>query len=248
MRADPVAEALERERTDRFRLDVVADKPVGLIREEDLSRIGHLLETSREVDRGAGDQRRPRIGPRHDTTGSHADPDVQRDAPFPLEVAAQEREFALHVGRGAHRSQGVVLVNLGHTEHGHHRVADELLDAATMTLHCPPHRFEVAREDPVEGLGVESTGERRRADEIAEHDRHVSPRPDSLRFEGGSARGAESRVIGIRLAAASADRHRSSVGSPGWARYRPSQDTASERLPEATRSSIRRRPPGHRSC
>ena len=126
MRADPVAEALERERTDRFRLDVVADKPVGLIREEDLPAPATCSRRAARLTGAPVTNVGPGIGPRrHDTTGSHADPDVQRDAPFPLKVAAQEREFALHVGRRAHRSQGVVLVNLGHTEHGHHRVADD---------------------------------------------------------------------------------------------------------------------------
>ena len=57
-------------------------------------------------------------------------------------------------------------------EHGHDRVADELLDGAAVPLQDLPHRGEVARHERPHHLGVEPLAERRRPDHVREHDGH----------------------------------------------------------------------------
>ncbi len=60
-------------------------------------------------------------------------------------------------------------------EHGHHRVADELLNGSTVALDRPAHEVEVAREHLPVDLGVEPGGETRRVDEVTEEHRDRAP-------------------------------------------------------------------------
>ena len=75
-----------------------------------------------------------------------------------------------HLGRRPHGAQRVVLVHDRHAEHGHHRVADELLHRAAVPLDDRLHPLEVAREQRAQRLGVEPLAERRRAGDVAEED------------------------------------------------------------------------------
>ena len=91
--------------------------------------------------------------PRHHLAGHDADPPLQ----------AQLGQRVAHLDRRPHRAQRVVLVQHRHAEHGHHRVADELLHAAAVPLHDRLHPLEVAREQRTQPLGIERLAERRRA-------------------------------------------------------------------------------------
>ena len=62
------------------------------------------------------------------------------------EVCVQGGEDDAHLDRRPHRSQGIVLVDLGHAEDRHHRVADELLDRAAVAFDRGSHR----REEPLQ--------------------------------------------------------------------------------------------------
>ena len=64
----------------------------------------------------------------------------ERLDPEPLrERGVQPLDRTLHVERGPHRPEGIVLVYLRETEHRHHRVADELLHDAAVALDGDPH-------------------------------------------------------------------------------------------------------------
>ncbi len=140
--------------------------------EKDLAGRRVLLEPGGDVDGVARHERLPggRVAG-HDLAGVHADPHLDRDATVALELLVQRGEPFAHVDRRARGPQRVVLVELRDPEHGHHRVADVLLDRPTVALDRPAHRVEVARLHVAERLRIESLAERRRAGDIAEDDR-----------------------------------------------------------------------------
>ena len=67
-----------------------------------------------------------------------------RHSPVALQFLVQPGEALPHLGCGPDRTQGVVLVQDRNAEHGHHRVADELLDGALVALDDRLHLVEVA--------------------------------------------------------------------------------------------------------
>jgi len=67
--------------------------------------------------------------------------------------------FRVSCGGRADRTQRVVLVHDGVPEHGHHRVPDELLDRAAVTLERGAHAVEVPGHDRTPRLGVETFGQ-----------------------------------------------------------------------------------------
>jgi hypothetical protein len=116
------------------------------------------------------------------------DPYGERRPVVARELAVQLGERIAHLGGGAHRPQGVILVQHGNAEHRHHRVADELLDRPLVALDDPPHAREVARHDVPQRLRVEPLPERRRAGDVAEDD------GDALPHLVGGRRGGERRA------------------------------------------------------
>ena len=94
-----------------------------------------------------------------------------------------------HLRSGADRSQGVVLVQDRDSEHGHHRVADELLDRPFVALDDRLHLVEVAAHHPSQRLGVELLAERGRPRDVGEDDGDDLPNvPGGL--DGGQGRAA----------------------------------------------------------
>ena len=79
------------------------------------------------------------------------------------EVADRERR--------ADGALGVVLVRRRRPEERHHRVADELLDGAAVSLELGADALVVGAEDSLDVLRVHRLGPRREADEVAEDDR-----------------------------------------------------------------------------
>src|SRR5262249_34482495 len=77
------------------------------------------------VDGTAGGQPRAGAGVAGDPLAG-VPPDPVRELPLPArgELLVQLQQRALHVGRGPHRPEGVVLVHPGQAEHRHDRVAD----------------------------------------------------------------------------------------------------------------------------
>jgi len=153
-----------------------------------------LLEPRGDVD---GVARRERVcASGHDLAGVDADPDVDLDR-------------VTELGGRSHGAERVVLVHDGHSEHGHHRVADELLHGSPVTFDRRPCRLEVPRHDGPHRLGVELLAEARRARHVAEEHGHDLP---LLALRGGRhersrAGVAEPRVVGVLAPAFGTDHH-----------------------------------------
>ena len=68
----------------------------------------------------------------------------------------------------------------GSAEDGHHRVADELLDGASVALELGTQLFVVGPQDRIDVLGVERLRTRGEADEVGEEHRDDLPLPARL--------------------------------------------------------------------
>ena len=69
----------------------------------------------------------------------------------------------LHRDCRAHGPESIVLVDARDAEHGHHAVAEELLDRAAMLLDRLAHLLEVGRHDLAQRLGVDRLAQRGRS-------------------------------------------------------------------------------------
>ena len=98
--------------------------------------------------------------------GAYSDLDAQLVA----ELVVQDRQAVAHPGGGPHRAERVVLVEARDAEHGHDRVADELLHGAAVMFEHLAHRVEVAAHQPAERLGIETLAERGGPSDIGEQD------------------------------------------------------------------------------
>jgi len=106
--------------------------------DQDLACGGCLLQSLRGVHRVTGRERR-RLVPSHHLAGVDPDPDPQLGHVALRERDIQPLDSSLHVERGPHRPEGIVLVRAREAEHRHHRVADELLHRAAVALDGDPH-------------------------------------------------------------------------------------------------------------
>ena len=144
--------------------------------DQDLAGAGRLLEPRRDVDCIAGGELLRGDGVAgDDLAGVDPSPHFDANAVVLLELGVQLNERSSHVDGGADGSERIVLVQRRQSEHGHDRVADELLDGAAVALERALHRIEVARHHSAEQLGIEPLAEARRPDDIAEDDRHDLP-------------------------------------------------------------------------
>ena len=155
---DRLGLALQLERLDRLGVDRVADEPERRLPDQDLAGLGRLLEPRRDVDGVAGGE--PLLGSGHDL--ARVDADAGLDAQLGQRVA--------HLDRRAARPKRIVLVHLRNAEHGHDRVADELLHRPAVRLDDALHALEVAGEQGAQRLGVGRLAERGRAGDVAEED------------------------------------------------------------------------------
>ncbi len=135
--------ALQLERLERLDVGCVANERERRLADQHVSGWGRLLQPSGDVDGIPG--REPLLRPRHHLPGHDADPSLEPEL----------GKRVPHLRRRPYRPQRVVLVQRGHAEHGHHRITDELLDAAAMPLDDRLHPVEVAREHRTEALRVE---------------------------------------------------------------------------------------------
>jgi hypothetical protein len=163
MRDDGLGLALQAERRHLLDLDRVSRQPERRIPDQDLPRGGGLLQSCGEVD---GVARREPLGcARDDLARGDADP----------ALAAEGREGIAHLDGRPHGAQPVVLVDDRDAEHGHHCIADELLDRATVALDDRLHLLEVAREQRPQRFGVELLAQLGRPRHVAEQHGHDLP-------------------------------------------------------------------------
>ena len=193
--------ALGHDRLGLHGLDGIAHQLVGGLADQHLPGARRLLEPGGDIDRTPGHEG---VSACDDLTGVDADPGRDRE---PL-------EFAAHLDRRPDGPQSVVLVQVGHAEERHHRVAHELLDGAAVTLDHGAHGVEVLRHDRTQGFGIESLGTGRGPRHVAEQGgddlAHVALRLVRRR-ERQAARVAEAGALGVLLAASRTHAHGASV-------------------------------------
>ena len=129
-------------------LDTPDREPVRAGPEQDLARLGRLLEPRGDVDGLAG--REGRLGVvDDDLAGLDADPRLEAE----LVDGVEDRD------RCAHGSLGVVLVRLRDPEGGHDGVAGELLDdAAVGSMQCATlSKYRVTRRRTTSGSLAETS-------------------------------------------------------------------------------------------
>src|SRR5206468_6076175 len=137
-------------------------------------------------------------------------PGVDRDADVKIGLL---RDPVADRKRSANRALGVVLVRKRSAEERDDGVADELLHRAAEALELRAHARVVAGEPGAHVLGIHPLGGRRRADEVAEHDRDDLPLlARRLRLaQAGAAARTEAEILGALVAATRANRHGKSV-------------------------------------
>ena len=170
---DGLGLAAELDRPHLLDFDAAERQPVCSGADQDLARLGGLLEACGEVHGLAGGK--GGVGGLGDhLAGLDADPrGAQVDG-------LQDRQRRLH---GTLR---VVLVRLRHAKSGHDRIAGELLDGAAVALDALRDLVEEERHAAAHDLGVAGRDQATGVDEVDEKDRGEFPfhRPNS-RNEGG---------------------------------------------------------------
>ena len=184
---------LERQRQGWLEFDGVAHEGSSRLAEEHFTRSCGRLEPGGDIDRVAC--REPLLGASDDLARVDADPELERHAVVTHELLVEVAESSAQVVRGTHSAQSVVLVQAGHAEDGHHRVADELLDRAAVALDYVASRLEVAGHHAPQALWIELFAEFGRAGHVAEHDCHrlACLTLGRTRLERRPALGAEAR-------------------------------------------------------
>ena len=164
----------------------VTDEPVGCLTDEDLTGCCQLLESRRDVHgvaRGEG-------VPVTDDDLAGVEADSERDGIGELPVQLGERNANL--SRGADRAQRVILVRSWDAKNRHDRVADVLLDGATVARDHGGRTLEVRGHERPNGLGIAGFAEGGRADDIGKEHSHCLPckpaHPTSLGRGRGIAR------------------------------------------------------------
>ena len=108
----------------------------------------------------------------HDRSGRHPSAVDKADGERAVEPVVERSERRLGLGDRGHGSHCVVGLRSWQAEHGHHRIADALLDAAAVRLQHRAEFVEVVVEHGPQPLRVEPLGEGGRALEVRDDDRH----------------------------------------------------------------------------
>jgi hypothetical protein len=90
--------------------------------------------------------------PGHNLARVDADAGLERRPVDAAKLLAQLGQRLAHLRRHPHRSQRVVLAQQRDAEHGHDRVAHELLDGPAVALDRLLHQLEVAEQHPAQAL------------------------------------------------------------------------------------------------
>jgi hypothetical protein len=168
--------AFEGERVDSLDAHRVAHQAERLLTDQDLAVSRRLLEALRRDDGVAGHECVPetRIAPDH-LAGVDSARRLEAHAELLLDVPVEILESEPHLGGRADRANGVVFVCDRMAEDAHDRVADELLHRSAVTLEHSLHLVEVAGDDVPQRFWIVLLGQRRRAGEIGEENRHDLP-------------------------------------------------------------------------
>ena len=157
----------------------------------DRAGLGDALHTSGGVHAIAHHQRLGRVVARRDLARDHAG---ARPQPGRADFLAEHADLVHQLQSRTYRPLRVVLARHRRAPDRHHRVADELLDGAAVTLDDRACGLEVAPQELANVLGVAGLGEARVADHVDEQDRDEAHlrRDDRARI-GHRRRGPERR-------------------------------------------------------
>ena len=153
------------------------------------------------------------------------------DADPRLETMLGDR--VAHLGGGPNCAKRVVLVRDGDPEHGHDRVADELLDRPSVPLEDRAQILEVPPHARAQRFRIRRLAERRRSDEVAEEDRDDLALLARRLGQGEAVPHALQKRASVRVLAPTAG----AVGTRGVYEGRParsSSSTARDRAADTT--------------
>ena len=131
----------------------------------------------------------------HDRTGVNADAD--RELLRWIEPRVQRREPVQHLQARVHGSPRVVFVRDGVAEVDEQAVAEVLGDVALEFVNGLTGGVLISANEFDELFGIETIGERGRADEVAEHHRQLTAVGGGAGFERPAAAAAEAHAVGI---------------------------------------------------
>ncbi len=118
-------------------MEEMGNRRLGGLPEHDRARFGHvLLEPGGDVDGVAENRvvdtgRRPDVT-HHDRSRVHRHPDLDAVETFGLAFAVPDIERLQQLDGRTHRPLGVVLLRQRRAEEGHDRVADEIIEGASV--------------------------------------------------------------------------------------------------------------------
>jgi hypothetical protein len=200
---DPSGLSLRLHRHRLVELEGAADRRRRALADQDLSRLGGLLQPRCHVHRVARHEGAAFTRPPHDDVpGVHADP--QRKA-----LAEELLESPLHREGRMKRTLRVIFLRGGRAECCHDCIPDELLDRPAGAFDLGRHGVVETVEESARALWVLCPCELCRADEVGEEDCRQLPllaRVGRTRERVGAAR-TESSACRDGLATARAERH-----------------------------------------
>ena len=183
-------------------LDCPVRRPVRRFADEHGVDVGGLLDAERRRDDVTGRDSLSGTGGRTELNDGIAGADA--DANTANRVADRER--------GPDRAFRIVLVSDGRTEHGHHRVAHELLERAPVVLERGSHPGQMWLDGGADVLRVPTVAEPRRVDEVGEEHRYDLALLAAARVDRRPAGGAETGALGQLRAALAARGHAARIG------------------------------------
>ena len=196
-RAHRLGLALERQRLDGLDRRAVPGQAVGQVADEDLagraagSRRAAMLTVSPVTSVWP-------VAASPATTSPVLTPmRIRIERPRPARSSSLSPASAARISAAARTARSASSSwTTGYAEHGHHGIADELLDRPAVALEDAPHRREVAGHERPEGLRVEPLAHRRRARDVA------NTTVTTLRVSGSpAARGKPSPAFAAELGA-----------------------------------------------
>jgi hypothetical protein len=169
IRVDWLLLPLDFQRLELVDADRVPRQPIGDSTDENLPGGGALLEPLCHVDRVSRYECfTPARIPGDDfpavDTGAEGDPNTE----VALELGVQADQFVVELHGSSNCPERIVFVHLGNAEHGHHGVADELLDGATMMFEDRPGRFRESLHHTPQLLGIVAVPEGGRVRNVRE--------------------------------------------------------------------------------
>ncbi len=218
MHGDEPGHALELLRAQGLGHEVALHQIPGRVADHHRLGRGDRLQASGDVGSLAHDRHPlPRLAHAH-LAGDHhpgvdADPHPQRDAVLVTQPDVELLQFVQHREAGVYRALGAVLARLRVAEVDEDAVAGITGGVAVEAIGGARTRLLVAGEDLPEVLGIERLGQRRGADDVAEHHRHMAAvsragfvSGSRVRIlQGAAATAAEPHPVRVLLAAVSAD-------------------------------------------